>query len=74
MSYLVFNSSNEAYIANAIISFNMNLSKDTTMKWGEIQQRLDNKFVLPKPELQYMNLVSAYTEEEYNSNWFNQEV
>ena len=69
MTYLVFDTYNDAYVANAIISLNMRLNGNITTQWAEIKERLDGKFVIEKPN-GYMDYVTGYTEEEYSSEWF----
>lgn len=69
--YLVFENYQSAYVANAIISLNMRLSGNTTVQWSEVQERIDGKFVILKPDEKDMNYVVGYTEEEYQESWFN---
>ena len=61
--YLVFDSHDEAYIANAVISLNMRLSGNLTVQWAEILEREDGKFLIPKPDECVMGCVSGYAEE-----------
>ena len=62
--YLVFDTLEQATIATALIGYNMGLTGNATVRWAEPQQRLDGKYVIPKPELEHMQFVSGYTTEE----------
>lgn len=62
---LIFNDYQSAYIANAVISLNMRLGGDITVKWAEIQQREDGKHMIPKPDIEFMdNVPNGYVEEK----------
>lgn len=73
-TYLVFDTYEKVYIANAIISLNMRLTGNITIQYETPQQRLtDSKYVIQKPDnVDYMQYVSGYVEEEYSSDWFGQ--
>ena len=71
--HLVFNTHGEAYVANAIITLNMRLAGNVTVQWSEVRERLDGKFVIPKPEESVMQYVTGFTEEEYSAEWFESE-
>jgi hypothetical protein len=60
---LIFNTYQEAYTANAVISTNMRLSGSITQQWAEPQEREDGKWEIPKPDEQYMQFVTGYTED-----------
>lgn len=66
--FLVFNTYNQAYIANAIISQNMRLSRSITMAWAEISETTDGKFYIPKPNERFMDMVTEYTKMEIVEN------
>jgi hypothetical protein len=72
--YLVFANYEQAFICNAIISQNMRLAGSVTQQWSEIRQRLDNKYIIPKPPCEtvceYIDIVDGYTKEEYSNSWF----
>ena len=68
--YLVFDTLEQATIATALIGYNMGLTGNTTVRWAEPQQRLDNKYRIPKPEQEHMQYVVGYAEEEYLADWF----
>lgn len=76
MTYLIFETYQDAYVANAVITLNMRLGGGVSVQWAEPQQRQDGKWILQKPEQRFMNFVSTIgqyagvTEEEYNDNWF----
>jgi hypothetical protein len=74
MNYLVFDTYQDAYVANATISMNMRLSGNVTQQWSDIRQRLDGKFVLLEPEsLMHMQYVQNYIDiQEYSEEWFPQ--
>jgi hypothetical protein len=63
MEQLVFDTYQAAYIANAVISLNMRLSGNLTQQFATAQERTDGKFVLPVPEVRYMEFVTGYTVE-----------
>ena len=71
--WLVFDIKDQAEIANAVISYNMRLAGSITQKWAEIRQRLDGKYVIPKPPVAMMkrvDIIDGYVEEEYDPSWF----
>ncbi len=50
--YLIFNTFNDAYIANAIISMNMRLAGNVTTQWAEIRGTTEGAYSLPLGEEQ----------------------
>jgi len=62
--FLLFNTYNQAFVANAVISLNMRLSGSVTIGWAEIGETADGKFYIPKPEEKFLNMVEGYEEVE----------
>ena len=69
MIYLIFDTEQDAIANNGIISENMNLTSSITTVWAEPRERLDGKWVFPRPEDRFMTGVVA-TEEEFDADWF----
>ena len=69
MIYLVFNTKAQADAANTRISENMGFTGSITSSWAVPAQRVDNKWVFPKPDAWHMDGVNA-TEEEFDAEWF----
>jgi hypothetical protein len=70
MLCLIFESLEEAKIAQKKITENMKLDGITTIDWAKIDKRLDGKFCLLKPEERFLLGLENLVEEEKNENWF----
>lgn len=76
--WLIFEQVEAWHQANAMISYNMRLDGTNTKVWAGIAeegtilpiQRLDGKYAMPKPEVQFLLYVTGYTEEGYDAEWF----
>jgi hypothetical protein len=48
--YLIFDTFESAYVANATVSMNMKLAGAVTVQWADIQETLEGQFALPLAE------------------------
>lgn len=81
MTYLVFDTQAKAKEALEKIWANMQPIQEINAGTGEIvapittawaieQQRLDGLWIFPMPDLEFLNGVNGYTEEDYSQDWF----
>lgn len=75
MKYLVYDSYEEAYVADAIITLNMRLGGGTTQEWSKpMKRKKDNKYVVKKPnKVKDLECVQPTVEENYSTDWFGSE-
>lgn len=50
--YLIFDTYEEAFVVNAVISQNMRFDGNVTASWADIQETRENEFALPLEEEQ----------------------
>lgn len=82
--YLVFTSRSAANAANTQIGSNMGCpiigispatgmpdpSAQQTIQWASPVQRLDGKWIFPKPDDSFMTGVTNYTSATFDPSWF----